>query len=256
MTKSIAVAGKGGTGKSTIAALLINRLCNRGMKPVLAVDADPDCNLGTLLGTEAEQTIGDLREDLLKTIKDFPAGMTKANYIESGLHQIIGECEGYDLITMGRPEGPGCYCYPNQVLRTILQTISNQYPAMVVDNEAGLEHLSRRLLRRLDLLLIVSGPSPRGLRTAARIRELVRELKIEVGEERVIINQAGREGVDWNALAVPLGFSISGTIPRDPLIEEYDLEERSLLALPDRSPALQAAFAFFRRVIPPISSGR
>ncbi len=123
-----------------------------------------------------------------------------------GLEESIVEEKGYDLITMGRPEGPGCYCYPNQILRSILQSISSQYPVMVVDNEAGLEHLSRRLLRTLDLLLIVSGPSPRGIKTAARIQELVRELEIETKNEEVIVNQVADPDVDWDRYASPLGF--------------------------------------------------
>ena len=117
MAKSIAVAGKGGTGKSTTTALIISELVNRGMGPVLAVDADPDCNLGTLLGVPPKQTIGDLRDDLLKEIKNFPAGMTKANYIEMGLHEIIEEAEGFDLITMGKGEGASCYCFINSLIR-------------------------------------------------------------------------------------------------------------------------------------------
>ena len=176
MTKSIAVAGKGGTGKSTIAALLINRLCARGMKPVLAVDADPDCNLGTLLGTEAEQTIGDLREDLLKAIKDFPAGMTKANYIESGLHQIIGEYEGYDLITMGKGEGASCYCYINSLIRKFCDDLTPSYSWVVIDNEAGLEHLSRRTTTNIDALIVVVNESPLSFSSAVKIKEIVSEM--------------------------------------------------------------------------------
>lgn len=186
MTKSIAIAGKGGTGKSTIAALLINRLCNRGMKPVLAVDADPDCNLGTLLGTEAEQTIGDLREDLLKTIKDFPAGMTKANYIESGLHQIIGECEGYDLITMGKGEGASCYCYINSLIRKFCDDLTPSYHWVVIDNEAGLEHLSRRTTTNIDALIVVVNESPLSFSCAKKIKEIVSEMNGRITKTYVV----------------------------------------------------------------------
>ena len=252
MATIIGICGKGGVGKTSLTALLVKYLLSKATRPLLVVDADPNANLGRVLGVSPEGDIGTICDDLLEETKKNPGTLNKPQLLRIGLEESMVEEDGYDLITMGRPEGPGCYCYPNQVLRTILQTISNQYPVMVVDNEAGLEHLSRRLLRRLDLLLIVSGPSPRGLRTAGRIRELVRELKIEVGEERVIINQAGGEGADWDDLAAPLGFSIAGTIPRDPLIEEYDLEERSLLVLPDRSPALQAAFALFKEVVAPL----
>lgn len=186
MTKSIAVAGKGGTGKSTIAALLINRLCNRGMKPVLAVDADPDCNLGTLLGTEVEQTIGDLREELLKTIKDFPAGMTKANYIESGLHQIIEECEGYDLITMGKGEGASCYCYINNLIRKFCDDLTPSYQWVVIDNEAGLEHLSRRTTTNIDALIVVVNESPLSFSCAEKIKEIVSEMNGRIAKTYIV----------------------------------------------------------------------
>ena len=160
MTKSIAVAGKGGTGKSTIAALLIERLRARDMKPVLAVDADPDSNLGTLLGTESEQTIGDLRDDMLKTIKDFPAGMTKADYIETGLNQIIEESDGFDLITMGKGEGASCYCYINNLIRKFCDDLTPSYPWVLIDNVAGLEPLSRRTTTDIDALIVVVIESP------------------------------------------------------------------------------------------------
>lgn len=181
MTKSIAVAGKGGTGKSTIAALLIHRLCTKGMKPVLAVDADPDCNLGTLMGTEAEQTIGDLREDMLKTIKDFPAGMTKANYIEAGLHQIIEEFDGYDLITMGKGEGASCYCYINSLIRKFCDDLTPSYSWVVIDNEAGLEHLSRRTTTNIDALIVVVNESPLSFSCAEKIKEIVSEMNGRIG---------------------------------------------------------------------------
>ena len=186
MTKSIAVAGKGGTGKSTIAALLITRLRAGGMKPILAVDADPDCNLGTLLGTEAEQTIGDLREDLLKTIKDFPAGMTKANYIESGLHQIIEEFEGYDLITMGKGEGASCYCYINSLIRKFCDDLTPSYPWVVIDNEAGLEHLSRRTTTNIDALIVVVNESPLSFNCAKKIKEIVSEMNGRIAKTYIV----------------------------------------------------------------------
>ena len=153
---------------------------------MLAVDADPDCNLGTLLGTEVVQTIGDLREDLLKTIKDFPAGMTKANYIESGLHQIIEERKGYDLITMGKGEGASCYCYINSLIRKFCDDLTPSYPWVVIDNEAGLEHLSRRTTTNIDALIVVVNESPLSFSCAKKIKEIVSEMNGRISKTYIV----------------------------------------------------------------------
>jgi CO dehydrogenase maturation factor len=221
MTKSIAVAGKGGTGKSTIAALLINSLCVSGMTPVLAVDADPDCNLGTLLGTEAEQTIGDLREDLLKTIKDFPAGMTKANYIEAGLHQIIEECIGYDLVTMGKGEGASCYCYINSLIRKFCDDLTPSYAWVVIDNEAGLEHLSRRTTTNIDALIVVVNESPLSFNCAEKIKDIVSEMNGRIAKTFIVssmVKQSRLTEVHKRIDELELDFLTD--IPRDDEIED------------------------------------
>lgn len=193
MAKSIAVAGKGGTGKSTVVAMIISSLVERGMGPVLAVDADPDCNLGTLLGRSPKQTIGDLRDDLLKDIKNFPAGMTKANYIEAGLHEIIEEAEGFDLITMGKGEGASCYCFINSLIRKFCDDLAPSYKWVVIDNEAGLEHLSRRTTVDIDGLITVVSENPLSFECAHQIETITKEMKGRITQNYLITNMIKEE---------------------------------------------------------------
>jgi CO dehydrogenase maturation factor len=193
MPKSIAVAGKGGTGKSTIAAFLVLCLKTRGEKPILAVDADPDANLGTHLGIQVEKSIGDLREDVLKNIHDFPAGMSKAQYMEAGLHEIIEEAEGFDLVTMGRGEGSGCYCYLNSLIRKFSEDLLPSYRWLVMDNEAGLEHLSRRTTANIDVLITVVNDNPVSLQTAKTIDTITGDLKNSVRSKYVVTNMVAEE---------------------------------------------------------------
>ena len=183
MAKIIAVTGKGGTGKTVITALIIKWLKENASGPILALDADPDANLGTVLGIRADKTIGDMREDTLKEIKNLPAGMSKSAYIEAGLHQIVVENEKVDLITMGRPEGPGCYCYLNNLLREFADKMQASYEWVVMDNEAGLEHLSRRTASKIHSLLVVVNENPLSIDCAERIEKLVRELKNEINKK-------------------------------------------------------------------------
>ena len=183
MTVTIAVAGKGGTGKTTIAALLIRSLLERGLRPVLAIDADPASNLNTVLDLPLERTVGDIREDTSEKARSgqLEAGVAKADLLDYEINASLVEGEGVDLLAMGRPEGPGCYCAANTMLRTIVDRIAGSYECVVIDNEAGLEHLSRRTTRDVDVLLIVSDPTVRGLTTAGRVVELIGELKTKVG---------------------------------------------------------------------------
>jgi CO dehydrogenase maturation factor len=187
MSTRIAIAGKGGTGKSTLAALMVCHLCREGEGPVLAVDADPDANLGTLLGVEVEKTLGDLREEAVKKIKDFPAGMSKASYFEAGLHQVIEESEGFDLLTMGRAEGPGCYCYLNNLIKKFSDDLMPSYRWIVIDNEAGLEHISRRTSSNIDALVVVVN-NPISINTARSIDRITDELRNEIRRKLVVTN--------------------------------------------------------------------
>jgi CO dehydrogenase maturation factor len=230
MAKSIAIAGKGGTGKSTIAASIILYLRANKMGPVLAIDADPDANLGTLLGLEPRQAIGDLREEVLREIKNFPAGMSKANYVEAGLHQVIEESEGFDLITMGRGEGPGCYCYLNSLIRKFYDDLMPSYSWVVIDNEAGLEHISRRTTSNIDALLVVVDSNPNSLKTASRIEQITNDLKNIVHKKFLITNRIDslrRERV-MNFVSRELSLKHLCDIPFDPGLEDFVFNGGSL----------------------------
>lgn len=193
MGKRLAVAGKGGTGKSTLAALIIDHLVRNNQGPVLAIDADPDANLGYLLGCEPTQTVGELREEVLAAIKDLPAGMSKAHYVEAGLHQIIEEERGFDLITMGQGEGPGCYCYLNSLIRKFSDDLFPSYEWVVIDHEAGLEHISRRTTTPLDAMVVLVNENNNSLRTAFHIEKITKHLKNSVNEILVVFNMVTEE---------------------------------------------------------------
>ncbi len=232
MGNSIAVAGKGGTGKTTIAALIVRELVSRGLTPVLAIDADPDANLGTLLGIDVEQTIGGLREEILEEIKNFPAGMSKAEYVESGLHRIIEEAEGFDLISMGRGEGSGCYCYLNMLVRKFSEDLFPSYRSIVMDNEAGLEHISRRTTNNIDALLIVVNDNPISIQTAKSIVQISESLKSKIKRQYIVTNMVRddrksmvRERIE--ALDVPY----MGDVPYDEELGDALFKSGSLAGL-------------------------
>lgn len=193
MSYTIGFAGKGGTGKSTIASIVAQYIAAK--TPVLAIDADPNSSLGELLGLEAEDTMVGIIDDVSANIENLPAGVTKERLIESRVQQSLGEGKGVDLLVMGRPEGPGCYCYPNSLLRDVLGRLQRAYKFIVIDNEAGLEHISRRTDRKIDYLFIVSDPSAIGIRSAKRILDLAKELKVATGTSHLIINRVKEEAV-------------------------------------------------------------
>jgi CO dehydrogenase maturation factor len=239
VTRAIAVTGKGGVGKTTVAALAIRHLVEAGQVPVLAVDADPDSNLGTLLGMPAESTIGDLREDALKKVRDMPAGMSKQAYMEAGLHEIVVEGRGVDLIAMGRSEGPGCYCAINNMIRSFSDDLSPSYPWMVMDNEAGLEHLSRRTTNNVDALVVVVNDSPLSLDCARRIGAVVADIKNNVRRRFYLINAARPERIEEiRRRAAGLDMEYLGCLPLDPALEELVFEGRSVFEL-DGGPAME-----------------
>jgi len=232
MGKKIAVAGKGGTGKSTIAALFIACLKERGELPILAIDADPDSNLGVLLGIRVDKTLGDLREEILKDIKNFPAGMSKQQYIESGLHQVIEESEGFDLISMGRGEGSSCYCYLNSLVRKFSENLVPLYKWLVMDNEAGLEHISRRTTSKVDALFIIVNENPLSIATAHNIDIMTEGMSGEIGEKYIIINGVSKEHRSKVLESVKdCKAEYIGDIPFDPKVEEFIFNGRSLIEL-------------------------
>jgi len=236
MTVTIAIAGKGGTGKTTIAGLLIKQLRERGRGPILAIDADPASNLNAVLGLPLDRTVGDIREDTSDKARAglLEAGIAKHDLLDYEINASIVEGDGVDLLAMGRPEGPGCYCAANTMLRTIVDRISASYDIVVIDNEAGLEHLSRRTTRDVDVLLVISDPSVRGLTTAGRIVDLVAELKTQVGVHYLIINRVvGRVAPRLMDVVRQRGLNLVATIPGDETIAELDAEGRPVIEAPD-----------------------
>ncbi len=235
MTTLIAIAGKGGVGKTTFAALLVRALVKRGVRPVLAVDADPNANLHLLLGFSHPQALGTLREDLLAAES---GGAPKGEILEAMVQQRVAEGDDVDLVTMGRGEGPGCYCYVNSLLRQSLSRLAGSYRAVVVDNEAGMEHLSRRNLRRIDHLILVADPSPRGTGAALTIRELAVQLEIPVGDTWLVRNRPF--GTEVPPGRGEVGIPLLGEIPHDPSLPAWEEGGRSFLDIPDSSPAAVA----------------
>ncbi len=241
MSVSIAVAGKGGSGKTSVASLVIRYLKKNKMGPVLAIDADSNANLGESLGLDIKQTVGSIIASFNTDKINIPQGLTKEAYLEYKLNGALVEGRGLDLLTMGRGEGPECYCYPNLLLRKFADSLAGNYAYVVMDNEAGMEHLSRRTTQNIDALLIISNHSVKGVRTVARIKELVSELNLVVNKQVVIINFAPDELAPMVSEELArLGIESPTLIPEDEEIYQYDLEAKPLLDLPDTSKAVKA----------------
>jgi len=216
--------------------------------PILAVDADSNANLHEVLGVEVRSTIGEARE-LMK--KDVPTGMTKDIWFEYKVQESLVESKGFDLIVMGRPEGPGCYCAANTLARKCIDLLTGNYRYIVIDNEAGMEHFSRLTTRDVDLLFVVSDPTRRGILTAARIRDLIHELDLRILRDILVINRVqGEPAPDLSAEAKKQNLELAGTIPVDELVYQYDLEGRPTFHLPSGSRSVQAARSIFEKCIP------
>lgn len=246
---SIAVVGKGGTGKTSISSLLIQQLSQKGA--VLAIDADPASNLDMALGITVESTVGRVREDMAKEVKagKFSPSISKPDYLQLKIQESLVETPKFDLLAMGRPEGPGCYCAANNMLRAAIDRISANYQYVVVDCEAGMEHVSRQTTRDIDILLIVSDPSLRGVTTAARMKELIKELRTHVGKVALVVNRVKGELSPELASAIKeAGLDLIVTIPDDPAISALDAAGKPVVELPDDSPLKQAVKEIVRKL--------
>ncbi len=245
---TIALAGKGGTGKTTIAGLAVRYLLERERGAILAIDADPAANLNMVLGMDVDMTIGEIREDMLDQVQSsgamagsMPGGMSKQDYLDYQVQMALVEGQRVDLLAMGRPEGPGCYCAANQMLRVIVDRLTKQYDYVVIDNEAGMEHLSRRTTRDVEVLLLITDPTQRGLITARQMADMVPDLEIGVQHVYLIVNRLR------GAMPAPLATAIEemdldllGTIPEDPAMAEFEFTGRPLVELPGDTPVYQS----------------
>ncbi|HMA67378.1 MAG TPA: AAA family ATPase [Desulfosalsimonadaceae bacterium] len=247
MAYTIALAGKGGTGKTTLGGLLIKYMVKSDKTPILAVDADSNYNLNEVLGLDVPDTIGNAREDMKKGA--VPSGMTKDVFMTMRMEEAVIETGDYDLIVMGQPEGQGCYCAANTLLTNSLERLSENYPYIVMDNEAGMEHISRLTTRNVNVLLIVTDASRRGLQAALRINELAKELNIGVERTCLIFNQA-RNGVPEKMAekVTEAGIELLGAVPEDASIYDYDFEGTPIVSLPEDSQAVSSAYALFDKI--------
>lgn len=262
MTTTIALAGKGGVGKTTTAAMVIKYLAQTQPGAILAIDADPSSNLNMVLGLPLEWTVGDIREGLLDKVKDsltaggaamgaVEGGMTKHDYLDYEIRSSLSEGKNFDLIAMGRSEGPGCYCAVNHNLREVVDSISKSYRYVVIDNEAGMEHLSRRTTRDVDVLLIVSDPTQRGIVAAERIAGFRHDLDIHIENTYLILNNLSSAAVPapLQAKIDSLDIPLLGTIPANEALSEFEFSGRPLIDLGDESPVYQAVAGMMAKVL-------
>lgn len=240
------MAGKGGVGKTTLCGLLIQYLCESGKKPVLAVDADANSNLNEVLGVETEITLGELREEIERAGIDsryqIPAGVTKQDYLEMRLADAITEEDDYDLMVMGRTQGQGCYCFVNGLVQTQIQRLQSHYPYIVVDNEAGMEHISRGILPTMQTAILVSDCSRRGVQAAGRIARLVEELNFKPQKMGLIVNRAPEGRLDAGTMEEieKQNLNLLGVVPHDDMVYRFDCDGKPTIQLPADSPVRAA----------------
>lgn len=248
MSFTIAVSGKGGTGKTTFAGMVIRYLLEKGKGPVLAVDADANMNLNEVLGIGVKTTIGEMREAMKGEV---PAGMTKDVWFEYKVQEALTEAKGFDFLAMGRPEGAGCYCAANTLARKYIDILSGNYPFIVIDNEAGMEHFSRLTTQDVDLLFILSDSSRRSIVSASRIRDLIKELKSNIVKEVLVLNRmAGPLDEEISEEIRKHHLNLAGMIPASEEIGRYDRSGNPTFGLPLTAPAVQAAWRIFDQYIP------
>ncbi len=240
---TIVLSGKGGTGKTTVSSLLVRAFIDAGKKPVLAVDADPNANLHEALGVTVRETLGSMREEAFG--RTIPPGMNRHDYVRLRFRQALVEAEGFDLVAMGRPEGSGCYCFANDLLSECMKDLEREYPFIVIDTEAGMEHIARGTIGTPDLLLIVSDPGARGLRTIARIRAIAMELGLPEEKIRVVFNRFRTRTAQVDTGSID-AFAI---IPDDPAVEGADLDALPVSQIPATSHARTAVGKLAGKII-------
>jgi CO dehydrogenase maturation factor len=244
------MAGKGGVGKTTVSALIVRYFTRHIKDPMLAIDADPNSNLGETLGLVIEKTVGDIREDFMRDPQGVPSGMDKILYLEMLMNQVLIENNNFDLLVMGRQEGQGCYCMVNNILNRFADELENNYKYMLVDNEAGMEHLSRRTSGKVDMLLMITDYALRGLRAVGRINGMLDDLKLDVREKGLIVNRAPDQlNQAFLDEVEKIGVPLLCTIPQDDNLLQFDMERRSMLELPDDSPAVLAVKDLMEKII-------
>ena len=260
MTTTIALAGKGGVGKTTIAGMVVKYLAESQTGTILAIDADPSSNLNMVLGLDLEWTVGDIREDMLSQVKTsltaggaamgaLPGGVSKHEYLDYEIRSSLSEGVQFDLIAMGRSEGPGCYCAVNHNLRDVVDSISKNYRYVVIDNEAGMEHLSRRTTRDVDHMLVVTDPTQRGLVAAQRIADLRNELDVRVENAYLIVNRLNGEmppALDKAIQELPI--PLLGVVPSDSDLMDFEFSGRPLVELGADSPVFRSVAEMMEKI--------